>query len=238
LPFKLRDSNPEGKKSEVVGIENIRSVMCFNEDYVHQFVFQQDELISNSFDIFIRTESYKVIDQKIESLVSEIKEIFSNNQELENLISTLKELGGAFKLTKSGLSKSSAGMKGLSGGNKIKHIPPGLEPYQPFIQSQNSVGWIDWQIKGCDYSDLADSCPFCTSNTVEKKDQIKKVSQEYDKNSIKNLIAIISVIERLGEYFSDDAKSKLSTITRLKDGIEKEHEAFIVSVKTQILRSV
>lgn len=234
LPFKLRDSNPDGKKPEVVGIDNIRSVMCFNEDYVRQFVFQQDELISNSFDIFIRTESYKVIEQEIESLVSEIKEIFTNNQELENLISTLKELGGAFKLTKSGLSKSSTGMKGLSAGNKIQHIPPGLEPYQPFIQSQNSVGWIDWQIKGCDFSDLADSCPFCTSNTVDKKDQIKKVSQEYDKNSIKNLIGIISVIERLGEYFSDDAKSKLSTITSLKDGIEKEHEAFIVNIKTQI----
>lgn len=234
LPFKLRDSNPDGKKPEIDGIDNIRGVMCFNEDYVRQFVFQQDELISNSFDIFIRTESYKVIEQEIESLVSEIKGIFTNNQELENLISTLKELGGAFKLTKSGLSKSSTGMKGLTGGNKIQHIPPGLEPYQPFIQSQNSVGWIDWQIKGCDFSDIADSCPFCTSNTVEKKDQIRKVSQEYDKNSIKNLIGIISVIERLGEYFSDNSKSKLSTITSLKDGIEKEHEAFIVNIKTQI----
>lgn len=86
LPFKLRDSNPDDKKPEVVGIDNIRSVMCLNEDYVHQFVFQQNELIINSFDIFIRTESYKVIEQEIESLVSEIKEIFTNNQELENLI--------------------------------------------------------------------------------------------------------------------------------------------------------
>ncbi|MCW3491696.1 hypothetical protein, partial [Dethiobacter alkaliphilus] len=234
LPFKLRDSNPEGKMPEVVGLDNIRSVMCFNEGYANQFVFQQDELINNSFDIFIRTESYKIIEQKIESLVSEIKEIFTNNQELENLISTLKELGGAFKITKSGLSKSSTGMKGLSGGNKIQHIPPGLEPYKPFIQSQNSVGWIDWQIKGYNYSDLADSCPFCTSNTVDKKEQIKKVSQEYDKNSIKNLIGIISVIDRLGDYFSDNAISKLSTITNLKDGIEKEHETFIVNIKTQI----
>ena len=234
LPFKLRDSNPDGKKPEVVGINNIRGVMCFDEDYVRQVVFQQDELISNSFDILIRTESYKVIEREIESLVSEIKEIFTNNQELENLISTLKELGGAFKLTKSGISKSSTGMKGLSGGNKIQHIPPGLEPYQPFIQSQNNVGWIDWHIKGCDFLALADSCPFCISNTVDKKDQIKRVSHEYDKNSIKNLINIISVIERLGEYLSDDAKSKLSTITSLKDGIEKEHEAYIVNIKTQI----
>jgi len=234
LPFKLRDSNPDGKKPEIVGIDSIRNVKCFNDEYVRQFVFQENELLSNSFDIFIRTETYKVIEQEIESLVNEIKGIFTNNQELEDLISTLKELGDAFKLTKSGLSKSSIGMKGLLGGNKIQHIPLGLEQYQPFIQSQNSVGWIDWQIKGCDFSDLADSCPFCTSNTVDKKDQIKKVGLEYDKNSIKNLIGIMSVIERLGEYFSDDAKSKLSIITSLKDGIEKEHEDYIVNIKKQI----
>ncbi len=234
MPFKYRDSNPDNKKPEIVGAENIKNIMCFNEDYVNQFVFKQDELLNNSFDIFIRTKSYTEKEREIEDIVSEIKQLFTNNQELETLISTLKELGGAFKLTKSGLSKSSTGMKGLSGGNKIQHIPPGLELFQPFIQSQNSVGWIDWQTKGYEFSDLADNCPFCTSHAADKKEQIKKVGQEYDKNAIKNLISIIGVIERLGEYFSDDARSKLSTITTLQDGLEKEHEAYIVSVKTQI----
>jgi len=150
------------------------------------------------------------------------------------LLATLKEMGGAFKLTKTGISKSSSGIKGLAEGNKIQHIPAGLESYKPFIQSQNSVGWIDWQTKGYDYADLSDNCPFCTSHAADKKEQIKKVGQEYDKNTIKNLIAIIAIITRLGDYFSEEAMSKLSTITTLKDGLEKEHEAFLVTVKTQI----
>jgi len=234
MPFKLRESNPDNMSPEISGLGNFQHVMCFNEEYVSQFVFKQDELLSNSFDIFIKTDGYKQKEQEIEELVSEMKQLFADNQELEDLIATLKEMGAAFKLTKSGISKASTGMKGLAGGNKIQHIPTGLESYQPFIQSQNSVGWVDWQTKGYDYAELSDNCPFCTSHTADKKEQIRKVGQEYDKNTIKNLVAIIRVVDRLGDYFSDEARTNLSIITTLKGGLEKEHEAFLVTVKTQI----
>jgi len=234
MPFKLRNKNPDNKRPEVNGAETIKDIMCFNEEYVSQFVFKQDELLNNSFDIFIRTETYKQKEQEIENLIQNIKQLFSGNQELETLIVTLKEMGNAFKLTKSGLSKSSPGVKCLSAGNKIQYVPSGLEAYTPFIQSQNSVNWIDWQTKGYDFSELSDSCPFCTSPVADKKNQIKKVGQEYDKNTIKNLIALIGVIEKLGNFFSTEAKEKLQTITTLKQGLEKEHESFLFSVKNQI----
>lgn len=234
MPFKLRKENPDKKQPEVKGAGALKNIMCFNEEYVTQFLFKPDELQSNSFDIFIRTDAYKQREQEIEELVSNIKKLFSDNKELETLIDTLGEMGNAFKLTKTGLSKSSTGMRGLSAGNKIKHVPAGLESYTPFIQSENSVGWIDWQTKGCDFSDLSDNCPFCTSPAADKKEQIKKVGKEYDKNIIKNLIAIIEVIGKLGDYFSDEAKDNLAAITILKEGLEKEHEAFLSTVKTQI----
>lgn len=233
MPFKLRKENPENRKPEVKGAEELKNIMCFNEDYVSQFLFKK-ELLSNSFDILIRTDSYKQKEQEIEELVSNIKQLFSGNVELESLISTLKEMGGAFKLSKAGLDKKSTGMRGLLAGNKIQHIPPGLELYTAFIQSQNSVNWIDWQTKGYEFAELSDNCPFCTSHAADKKDQIKKVGQEYDKNTIKNLVAIVSLIKRLGDYFSDEAKGKLTAISLLKDGIEKEHEAYLATVKTQI----
>lgn len=234
MPFKLRKENTENKQPEVNGIETLKNIMCFNEEYVSQFIFKPEELISNSFDILLRTDAYKQKAQEIEELVRNTKQLFTENPELETLIATLKEMGSAFKLSKAGLDKKSTGMKGLSAGNKIKHIPAGLESYTPFIQSQNSVGWIDWQTKGYDFVELSDNCPFCTSHAADKKEQIKKIGQEYDKNTIKNLIALIGVIEKLGDYFSDEAKSKLKEITALKEGLEKEHEAFLATVKTQI----
>jgi len=234
MPFKLRKENPDNKQPEVKATEELKNIMCFNEAYVSQFVFKPNELLNNSFDILIRTEAYKQREQEIEELVRNIKQLFSGNLELEALIANLKEMGDAFKLSKTGLSKASTGMKGLSVGNKIQHIPAGLESYAPFIQHQNSVGWIDWQTKGYEFADLSENCPFCTSHAADKKDQIKKVGQEYDKNIIKNLVGIIAVIQKLGDYFSDEAKNKLTAITVLKDGIEKEHEAFLAAVKTQI----
>lgn len=237
-PFKHKDALDllGDTYSQISGIDSISKIMCFDEDYVSQFTFKPDELVSNSFDIFIRTDAYKATEEEINQLVQTIQQQFANNTELEALISNLMELSGALKVTANGsLSKSSTGMKGLSVGNKLKHIPDGLEAYQPFIQSSKSLSWIDWQAKGHnEFSDLSESCPFCTSDSSGKKEQIAKVSQEYDKNLIKNLISIIDVIEKLGDFFSDEAREKLGKITSLKDGIEKQHEAYIVTVKSQI----
>ena len=233
-PFKLREINPDEIKPTVTGADNLDSILCFNEDYVNQFVFQQEELLSNSFDVLFRNQEYVEREREIEELITEIKSAFTNNQSLEQLIQNLKEMGNAFKLTKTGLSKASTGMKGLSQGNKLQHIPQGLESYQPFLQSQNSVGWIDWQTKGCEFLDLDPCCPFCTSQATDKHEVIKKVGSEYDKNSIKNLINIVRVIDELGAFFTEDAKSRLSTITTLQDGLEKEHEEYIIGIKKSI----
>lgn len=236
LPFKFRNENLNNTKPEVLGIENINSVLCFNEEYVNKFTFKPEELVSNSFDIFIRTDSYQEKERDIETFTSLVKQQFANNSELEALISNLNELSRAFKVTASGgLAKTSTGAKALSSSNKIDHIPEGLQPYQPFIQSSNCVNWIDWQAKGHkEFSDLSDSCPFCTSDSTSRKEQIANVSKEYDKNLIKNLVSVIDVINKLGEYFSDVSKNKLDVIKSLKNGLEKEHETFIVTVKSQI----
>ncbi|MBI9094922.1 MAG: AAA family ATPase [Sphaerochaeta sp.] len=234
MPFKFRQENIEGKKPEAIGLNDIQHVMCFNEEYVSQILFKPEEVLSNSFDILIKTDTYKKNEREMEELVSEIKKIFLGNQALDELVDTLKELGDAFKLTKTGLSKASSGMKGLAEGNNIQHIPKGLESYQPFIQSKDSVGWVKWQTDGYAYAELSDNCPFCTSHAVDKKELIKKVGQEYDKNTIKNLVKIIDVIKRLGNYFSEAAQEKLAIIIELKDGIEKEHEDFLVTMKNQI----
>ncbi|MGP6469570.1 AAA family ATPase [Rahnella aceris] len=235
LPFKFRAANPADFHPRVTGAEHIQDVMCFDEKYVSQFTFQPDELVSNSFDIFIKTEAYSQTEREIDSMVLAIRQEFSGNNELELFIAHLQELSGAFKLTSKGLSKASTGMKGLAGGNKLQHIPPGLEPYQPFIQSTRNVEWIEWQTKGYEnFASLSEGCcPFCTSDSHEKAEQISKVSTEYDKTVIKNLVGIIGVLDKLGEYFSETARSRLMEVTTLQGGLEKRHEDYLVTVKQQ-----
>ena len=237
MPFKLKTDHPDSKVPSVTSDVEVNSVMCFNEEYVRQFTFQSDELVSNSFDIFIRTEAYNVVEKEIDTIVKEINGLFDGNENLETFISNLSELGTAFTLTKSGLSQKSTGMKGLSQGNKLQHIPEGLEVYQPFISSSSNVAWIDWQTKGAQqFSELSDCCPYCSSDTMDKKEQIAKVGEEYDKNVIKNLVKIIDVINQLGNYFTEEARQKLTDITLLPNGLEPEHVDYLKQIKTQIDR--
>ncbi|HTF98342.1 MAG TPA: AAA family ATPase [Cellvibrio sp.] len=234
-PFKHKDDLLGDTYSQVGGVDSISKIMCFDEDYVNQFTFKPDELISNSFDIFVRTDEYKTLEQDIANLVGTIKQTFTSNPDLETFITNLKELGGAFTLSKTGLSKSSSGMKGLSMGNSIQHIPLELEPYQPFIQSTKSVNWIEWQTTGHkEFSELSDACPFCTTDTTDKKEKITSVGKKYNKNIIKNLIGILDIVEKLGGYFSEETKTSLAVITTLTSGLEKEHETFLVTIKSQI----
>ncbi|NRA78403.1 MULTISPECIES: hypothetical protein [unclassified Pseudoalteromonas] len=236
LPFKLREDNPDNIQPEVIGVEPDFKVLCFNEEYVNKFTFQPDELVNNSFDIFIRTDSYKEKEEEIQGFIQEVRVQFDNSPDLDAFLTHLQELSSAFKVTASGsLAKTSTGAKALSGANKIDHIPKGLESYKPFIQSEKSVTWVDWQSKGHnEFSHLSESCPFCTNDSTDQKAIIARVGDEYDKNLIKNLVKIVSVIDELGEYFSDGALEKLTVIKSLENGLEKEHETFLVTVKSQI----
>lgn len=235
LPFKFRTSNPLGLLPTVNGAEDIHEIMCFDEKYVAQFTFQPDELVSNSFDIFIKTEAYNQTEREIEDMVMAIRREFTENDELELCITNIQELSGAFKLTNRGLSRASTGMRGLSGGNKLQHIPVGLEPYQPFIQSARNVEWIEWQTKGYEnFSELSvGCCPFCTGDSHDKLGQISQVSNEYDKAVIKNLVGIITVLDKLGEYFSDAARTVLGEITTLQGSLEQHHEDYLLTIKRQ-----
>ncbi|HCN8514237.1 TPA: AAA family ATPase, partial [Escherichia coli] len=139
----------------VIGADGIGDVMCFNEEYVSQFTFQPDELISDSFNILIRNQAHAEREREIEEMTQKIRAVFTDHTELNSLIDHLQELSNAFKSTSSGISRSSTGMRGLSGGNKIHHIPAGLENYQPYIRSERRVEWIDWQTKGLEFSPLS-----------------------------------------------------------------------------------
>lgn len=235
VPFKLQKSNPDGLSPTVSGTNDINKVMCFDENYVSKFTFQQDELVSNSFNIFIKTETYVKIEDEIDEMVRAVRSTFVGNESLELFIRHLNSLSGAFKLTNKGVSKTSVGVKAFAKGNIVKNIPKGLESYTPFITSGNNVEWVDWQTKGYEkFLDISEACcPFCSGDYRENKEKIQKVSAEYDKNVIKNLVGIISVLDELGDYFSEQTVELTREITTLEGGLERAHEEHIASIKKQ-----
>lgn len=233
-PFKLVEVE-NGVMPQVDIPESISSVLIFNEEYLNSFLYKEDELIANSYEIFIKTPEFILAEQEIEKLLLEIKKVFDENQYLNQIIIDFENLSKSFSTTQSGLSKSSALFKGLKEGNKIEHIPEGLIGYTKLIKDKSCTTWLDWQIKGEQFLMIAeDDCPYCTSPAAEKKEIIKAVSKVYDKNVIKNFNVIIDALKNLGEYFSDTAKDTLKNITEKKNGLEKAEEDYIVEIKNQI----
>jgi hypothetical protein len=132
------------------------------------------------------------------------------------------------------LSKASKIAKGIGNGNKIEHIPEALTPYTSFIKSENSVKWIKWQIEGNSFLDTSTDCPYCTSPTEGNRTTILAVSREYDAKSIEHLIAIQSIIERLGKYLETETLKKVKSIITNKDGLKKEETRYLLDLKSQI----
>jgi ABC-type Mn2+/Zn2+ transport system ATPase subunit len=233
LPFKHRKSENEIEADLSID-EELKSVLIFNEEYLNQFLFKEDELISKSYEIFINTTEYKNLTEQIEQLLFEIKKVFTDNENLNTIIFDFENLSKSFATTQSGLSKSSPLYKGLKDGNKIEHIPDSLKGYSKLIKDKNCVNWLDWQNKGEQFLQISDDCPYCTSPTTEKKDTIKSVSTYYDKNVIKNFTVIIDALKNLGEYFSENANLTLKSITEKHTGLEESEMNYIVVVKQQI----
>jgi ABC-type Mn2+/Zn2+ transport system ATPase subunit len=234
MPFRYRESNPAQVMPSVSCNGSINTVKCFNEKYVDQIVFRPDELVANSFDIFIRSPRYRELEAEIDEMLASIRQIIEDSQELERMISNLKELADSFKLSRNGISRTSSGIRGLARGNTIEHIPQGLEDFSSFIQSTERINWIDWQIKGYTYMEISDACPFCVSTTTGKKDQIRRVGEKYNKSVIKNLVTFIETIEKLGDYFSIETRDRLNLIAHLSAGLEPEHEEFLAGTIGQI----
>jgi hypothetical protein len=166
VPFKNR-GKPEAPAPLVEGIDELSSALVFDDDYVQQFVFQKDEVVKNSFDIFIKTPDYVTAMEEIEKLLSGVKKTLTNNAEIEQTISDFKELRDAFGKSKPGsIPKSSKIHKAFGTGNKVENIPEALKPFETFIKSKEPSKWIGWQIKGNDFLELGDACPYCSTPLV------------------------------------------------------------------------
>lgn len=235
-PFKHR-SLPGQHEPTVSGLGDITSILVFDDAYVSQFAFQRDEVVKNSFDIFIKTESFLTAMRQFEVLFSGIKSTFDGNEALNAAISDLKELRDAFGVTKTGaLSKSSKGYKAYGAGNKIENIPQKLLPFEAFIRCDQPSTWISWQGKGNAYLDLSDNCPYCASDLKEpeKKDTARQVAKEYDSKAVEHLSALQVVISRLGKYFVQSCRDKLEATTKAKIGLSLEETNFLSALRGDV----
>ena len=234
-PFKHRDK-PVGEDNVPIltGHEQISSVALFNEEYMSQFTFRPDELLNNSFEVFVRTPDYEARMGQIDALTKEINVSFKTSEDIGRVVTDLGAFIDSFGKSKSGYSAVGAMAKGIGGGNKIEHIPKGLDGYSDYLRSDKKLPWLSWQIKGTEYLGLSSSCPFCTNDIEATKPTIEKVKLEFDAKSIEHLNSVLTSIGNLEKYFSDETRAKVADLCRRPTALKKEEIAYLVELKGQV----
>ena len=235
LPFK--SATVKGLVPAITGIETINTIKVFDEQYVNAFLFQADELVKGSFDIFMRDDEYERSVQAINEIVKSLQDALAKDPEIADLLRDFSEIVTCFgKETKDGGFHGASEMaKTFKGGNRVEHIPVGLEGYATFIKSPSNSKWIEWQIDGKTYLNQTDSCPYCTSDIAQKKSVINKVGEVYDPKAVKNLNKILGVFDRLGKYFSESTKVKVREFVTSESGYNKDQEHYVSEIRNQII---
>lgn len=232
-PFKYREGDGHPSPS-VTGADEIQDILVFDDSYVSQFVFQPDEVLKNSFEIFINTDEYKQGLEEIELMFEGLKDTFVDQPEFDEALTGFHELRDAFGVTRTGaIARTSRGFKALSVGGKLKHIPEPLKGCQGFLHSDDPAGWITWQSKGRAFLDLSDNCPFCSTTSLNK-DTAKQVAEEYESAAVKNMSNLRGVIDRLGHYFEPSYLLQLNALTTLVDDLTPEQGQFLVNLRGEV----
>lgn len=232
-PFKHR--GVDGAPSPtVVGADSIQKVLVFDDEYVSQFVFQPDEVLKDSFEVFINTDEYKQGLAEIDALFQELKDTFSQQDEFDAALVAFTSLRDAFNVTKNGgIAKNSKGLKAFGMGGKMAHIPEPLQGYKQFLEGDDPANWITWQAKGKSFLDQSENCPFCSTPSVNKQIALQ-VSEEYESAAVKNLSALRQVIDQLGDYFADSKRELLHGLLTSLGELSSEQSQFLANLRGQV----
>lgn len=233
-PYQFIGGTDPANAPSVSGLPEDIKIAVFNESYVDQYVFQEDELLKNSFEIFVKTENYDQHIAEINRLVSNVRSIFDENTELDSLLSAVEEFISVFGNSRTGIANNGALVKGMSRGNMIQNIPVGLEDYSAFLTNADNSKWLRWQSNGRSFMELGDKCPFCAYDLAPRRETIDRINNEYDAKTIEHLSKILDLFERLGHYFSEETNANVRVITTNVQGLSEEQKNYLVGIKQQV----
>jgi len=211
----------------------INNCMLFNESFVDTIVFQESEVIQNSFDVFIKTPEYEERQKKINERLDKIHVAVNNNEDLKTLVMVGRMVLSKFGVTQTGALRKSGNLKSLLESDSIFTLPDVLKDYQPMMNKDYKLEWVGWKNEGSTYDDNK-ICPFCTSILKESYEQEKNIfNTSYKKSNVKNIIDTLSYFESVKEYMNESKKEKLYHCIR-KTTDEKEILFMIKQFHTEL----
>ena len=197
-------------KASIEVSPKFNKILVFNEEFINQVVFVEDEVIENSFEVFLKTPDYEAKKRQLDEHLKILREIVVEDSEIVDLKNKLMTINGKFSRTSTGKLSTTGVLKSLLSKQNLYNIPTELESYRPFIENaDNNIAWIDWVNKGDEFDNI-DCCPYCSEglkeNHIQKKEIFKKT---YKKKDSQNLKEILELVQELKEFISDEKYNDL-----------------------------
>lgn len=231
IPFKYRNKS-DVQLPEVEGAEDIKKIAVFNDEYISNYLYQSDDLLKGTFNVFIKSPDYDKHVKEIESLLREVHETFQKHNELDELIEAFNSFIKGCGKNNSNLAKTSPLVKGFRKGNNLVNIPKGLEIYEQYLcNGEIIVPWLTWQMQGSSYVNDTDKCPFCTASIKNTRKAILQVKEEYTPKDVEHLNNMLQVFATLNQYFSEETRCRVDEISKNISGISEKDKQFLFQIK-------
>ena len=212
-PEKLQDlkSYFSTEPAAVTVIPEFEKILVFNEEFVNQIVFKEDEVIEKSFEVFLKTPTYDAKKEQLDMHLKSLHQIMEQDEEVVELQELLNRINGKFKRTSTGKLSKTGTLKSLLSKQNLYNIPSELDGYRDFFENKDiNIPWIDWKNKG-DSFDVGEKCPYC-SETVNRENHEKRkeiFKKNYTKTDSQNLKEVLELLESLQLYIEPSKYSEL-----------------------------
>lgn len=218
-------------------------VLIYNDDYIKQYLFiSSDEILKNSFQLFIAPTDLEEQKQYINSQLDLINKLLSQNKYLGQLNSLVQQLEPLFTFKKNSdteLTPKSKIKQLFDDGNKIRNIPINLIKFQNYIDDTQAIGWIDWHTKGHPYINTKENCPFCAKilNDQEHKDN-SEVDNLFPKSTIEVYKKIEASFSQNSELFSKTTYEEFEKIIKSTSKIDIRNQNKLIGLYNEAIKLI
>lgn len=160
-----------GGAPAINNLETFKSCKMFNEDFVEDTLFQSDNLVEESYNVFIGNSRLKEKEKGIDIFLADLNSSL-NNALLEKFVIDSNDVMKNLVLNKNGddLDRRKPGYKGLSKAPNIASaaLLTSAKDFERIINAGYLTEWLDWHKRGHSFI-LNMQCPFCNNALTPKQ---------------------------------------------------------------------
>ena len=215
---RLKDLKPYGSNDNsqpTVDNPYFHVVKAFNEDYVNSYLFQGDEFLDDSFQVFLKSDKCDSLAAQIERMLEELQDLINNIDAIHNLRTFLPQYTAAVKASDGTVSRRGGVAEFVNGnGGGFNHYSE-LKAYKPFYSRDlpSVAKWAKWRNDGIKQM-CGNDCPFCTNilpSSIRSQNEI--ISKVFKNSALSVANAVLEYVQQAVDqgYILPDAVDVLES---------------------------